>query len=87
MPTIQFRTDEATKVECSALFNQLGLTMSDAINLFLRQTLLHNGLPFEIKIPRYNSATLDALNDMEQSKAQNIRGQGVETVLSELKSD
>ena len=87
MPTIQFRTDEATKVECSALFNQLGLTMSDAINLFLRQTLLHNGLPFEIKIPRYNSVTLDALKDMEQSKAQDIRGQGVETVLSELKSD
>ena len=87
MPTIQFRTDEATKLECSALFNQLGLSMSDAINLFLRQALLHGGLPFEVKVPRYNPATLAALADMEQGKGKGIKGQDVETLLANLKAD
>ena len=53
MATIQFRTDELTKKQSAALFKHLGITMSDAINLFLRQSILHGGLPFEIKIPNY----------------------------------
>jgi DNA-damage-inducible protein J len=87
MPTIQFRTDEATKLECSALFNTLGLSMSDAINLFLRQSLLRGGLPFEVKVPRYNSVTIAALADMEQSKGKGIKGQDAETLLADLKTD
>ena len=87
MPTIQFRTDESTKHECGELFNRLGLSMSDAINLFLRQTLLHGGLPFEVKLPSYNSTTLAALADMEQSKGKGIKGQDVETLLAGLKTD
>lgn len=51
MPTVQFRTDEATKVKAAAIFGHLGITMSDAINMFLRQAILHGGLPFEVKIP------------------------------------
>jgi DNA-damage-inducible protein J len=87
MPTIQFRTDESTKHECSALFNKLGLSMSDAINLFLRQTLLHGGLPFEVKLPSCNSVTIAALADMEQSKGKGIKGQDVEALLADLKTD
>lgn len=29
----------------------LGLSLSDAVNMFLRQTIMHNGLPFEVKYP------------------------------------
>ena len=85
MPTIQFRTDDITKANSAAIFQQLGITMSDAINMFLNQAILHGGLPFEVKIPGYNAETLAALADMEQSKAQNIRGKDVRSVLSELK--
>jgi DNA-damage-inducible protein J len=48
--------------------------MSDALNMFLRQSILHGGLPFELKIPKYNKVTLNALEDMEQSKGYNILG-------------
>jgi DNA-damage-inducible protein J len=68
MPTIQFRTDEATKTQSSEIFNHLGITMSDAINMFLRQSIFYGGLPFELKIPKYNKTTLDAITDMEQNK-------------------
>ena len=87
MPTIQFRTDSATKAQSNEVFQQLGITMSDAINMFLRQAILHGGLPFELKVPKYNKATLDALADMEQSKGQGIRGKEVHLALADLKAE
>ena len=35
MPTIQVRTDDQTKIDSTAIFDKLGITMSEAINLFL----------------------------------------------------
>ena len=87
MPTIQFRTDEATKAQSSEIFGTLGITMSDAINMFLRQSIFHGGLPFELKIPKYNKTTIDAFIDMEQSKGKGIRGKSVHAALADLKSE
>ena len=52
MPTIQFRTDDQTKAASSDLFSKLGLTMSEAINMFLRQSIMHSGIPFTLDVPR-----------------------------------
>jgi len=87
MPTIQFRTDEMTKAQSVEIFQTLGITMSDAINMFLRQSILHGGLPFELKIPKYNKVTLYALADMEQSKGKGIRGKDVRSALADLKAE
>ncbi len=87
MSTVQFRTDETIKTQASAIFQELGITMSDAINIFLRQSIMHGGLPFELKIPKYNEATLAALIDMEQSKGKGIHGVDVNTALTALKGD
>jgi len=83
MSTIQCRTDAATKAQSAAIFQQLGITMSDAINMFLRQSILHGGIPFELKIPKYNEVTLAALADMDKSKG--ISGQDVQAALADLK--
>lgn len=87
MPTVQFRTDETTKLQAGAIYKQLGITMSDAINMFLRQSIMHGGLPFELKIPKYNKTTIAALTDMEQSKGKGIRGKTVSKALAELKAE
>jgi DNA-damage-inducible protein J len=86
MSTIQFRTDDATKTQSAEIFQQLGITMSDAINMFLRQSILHGGLPFELKIPKYNEVTRAAIVDMERSKGKGIRGKAVSAALADLKS-
>ena len=44
--TISFRTDVETKAAASELFRDLGLDMSTAINMFLRQAITDNGIPF-----------------------------------------
>ncbi len=46
---INVRVDAILKQEAEALFNDLGLNMSSAMNLFLRSAMMHNGIPFEIK--------------------------------------
>jgi len=49
--TIQIRTDAEVKSAADSIFNKLGITMSDGINIFLRQVGLHGGFPFEVKLP------------------------------------
>ena len=57
----QIRIDSNVKQQATELFNNLGMDMSSAINIFLRQCILRGGLPFSVELPRYNRETLDAM--------------------------
>ncbi len=46
---INIQVDSQTKKEATNILNDLGLSMSTAINLFLRQVIKTDGLPFEVK--------------------------------------
>ena len=54
--TFTFRVNPQIKQDASDLFESLGITMSDAINLFLRQALREGGLPFEVKREKSEAA-------------------------------
>jgi len=58
---VRARVSEELKASTDALFSRLGLTMTEAITLFLSQCQLHQGLPFEVRIP--NAETMQALED------------------------
>lgn len=47
----QIRIEENTKKEAVELLEGLGLNLSEAVNMFLRQVILRRGIPFEIKYP------------------------------------
>ena len=51
VPT-QVRIDENLKKQASELFAQLGMDMSSAMNIFLRQCVLRGGLPFSVELPQ-----------------------------------
>lgn len=51
------RVDSVLKQEAEALFNDLGLNMSSAINMFLRSVVIYDGIPFEIKRQAPNAET------------------------------
>lgn len=44
------RVEPEIKEQAEMVLNKLGIPMSSAINIFLRQVILQNGLPFEVKI-------------------------------------
>ena len=63
MPTIQVRTDDQTKTASAALFSQLGISMSDAINMFLRQSVMRGGIPFTLTVPEKQDSSSELLDN------------------------
>lgn len=47
MTTVSFRTDRLLKKKAEALFGEMGLTMSAALNMFLSQAVRERGMPFQ----------------------------------------
>lgn len=60
IPT-QIRIEEKLKKQSVELFNNLGLDMSGAITIFLKQCVLHNGLPFAVEMPHYSQEVVEAM--------------------------
>jgi len=48
---IHARVDAETKSQAQSVLSSLGMTLSEAIVLYLRQIAFHRGIPFEVKIP------------------------------------
>lgn len=61
---INARTDARLKTEVEAIFHQLGLTPTAAINMFYQQVKLHDGMPFPVKIP--TALTLKTVRDADR---------------------
>ncbi len=77
MPTTptQIRIDSNIKREATALFSNLGLDMSSAVNLFLYQCVLRGGLPFAVEVPQYSNKTLNAMAEARKiSRDPDIKG-------------
>jgi len=59
--TTSIKLDIETKAKAKKIFKELGITMGEAVNIFLSQVALHKGLPFEVKIP--NKETVKAIKE------------------------
>ena len=73
VPT-QVRIDENLKKQATELFSQLGMDMSSAMNIFLRQCVMRGGLPFDVVVPQYKSEVLEAMEEAKRlSKETNAK--------------
>ena len=70
MAQVNFRIDDKVKADADALFERLGMNMSTALSIFIRQALSHHGLPFEIKEdPFYSPQNLAHLRETSDDYA------------------
>ncbi len=60
---LNIRTDKAVKAEAEKIFQELGLTMTTAVNMFLRQAIRENGIPFDLRLDTPNRETSLAINE------------------------
>ena len=60
---LTIRTDKEVKAEAERIFNALGLNMTTAVNIFLRQTIRENGIPFDLKLNVPNDTTAAAIEE------------------------
>lgn len=70
----QIRIDETTKKQAVELLEGLGLNLSDAVNMFLKQIILHNGIPFEVKYPEFKPEVIEAMEEAKRiSRDPNVK--------------
>ena len=64
--TINARTERELKEEVEVILKSLGISTTEAINIFFRQVKLRRGLPFPVEIP--NEETLRVFEDSDEGK-------------------
>lgn len=68
--TIQTRIDENLKEQADKIFEAMGLKMSEAIRMFVKQSINIGGLPFQ---PRAAEKTIAAIAELENKKGKKVK--------------
>ena len=63
---LNIRIDKSVKEQSDKIFNELGLNMTTATNMFLRTAIRENGIPFELKLDVPNDTTLAAIKEEKE---------------------
>jgi len=84
---LNIRIDANLKKQAEEIFNELGLNMSTALTVFLRQTVRSNGIPFEMRLDTPNAETLAAIEDVKLRR--NLSGpfNSVKELMEDLNAD
>ena len=64
--SVNVRTTEDVKKGAEVILNGLGLNISSAVNLFLKQVINYRGIPFDLRLP--NNEALQAMDDIENTR-------------------
>ncbi len=85
--SMTIRMDREVKQQAQQIFSDLGMDMTTAINVFLRQAIRHNGFPFEIKLDIANTVTFTAMEDTINGR--NLHGpfDSVEALMEDLNAE
>lgn len=65
MATINVNVDDKVKEQAKETLEYLGTNFANVINMLLRQIILTESIPFEIKIPKLNAETINAIKNAE----------------------
>ena len=87
---INVRVDTELKQEAESLFEDLGLSMSAAITMFLKSAVSHDGIPFEVKRMIPNEQTKAALAEydaMKDKTGKYKRYSSFDELLNEVQND
>ena len=86
---LNIRIDADLKKQAEQIFNELGLNMSTALTVFLRQTVRSNGIPFDLRLDVPNDETLEAIEEVRRMKKNPSLGKAysdVDQMMKELGS-
>ena len=66
--SMTIRTNREIKKEAQEIFSALGIDMTTAINVFLRQAIYFKGFPFDVRLDIPNEETMAAINEVKELK-------------------
>ena len=81
------RMDSDIKKQCETLYGELGVNLTTAINVFLRQSLRVGGFPFDVRLDQPNKETIAAMLEAERiAKDPSVKGSSdLDELFAELK--
>ena len=84
---INIRMDSDLKAQADALFGELGMNLSTAFNIFVRQSIRDGGIPFEITLNQPSKDTIAAMLEAERiAKDTSVKGYNdLDELFAELK--
>lgn len=71
---VQIRVEEELKTEASKVYEKLGIDLPTAVRMFLKRTVLENGIPFSMTLPRTEykaERAMRAMYEMNESARRN----------------
>lgn len=77
--TLNIRTDPDVKRRAESIYQSFGITLTDAVNIFLRKSIMEGGLPFEMRPPVPNAETLAAMRETEDILAGRVQSKRYST--------
>ena len=66
--TMNIRVDSDIKNNAKKIFAELGMDLTTAVNIFLRQSIREHGMPFELKLRVPNDETVEAIRQVNNKK-------------------
>lgn len=57
------RMNKQKKMSLEELYGSLGMTLAEAVNIFFEKSLMEGGIPFDVRVPRYNRETEAAIQE------------------------
>ena len=82
--SMSIRLDSEVKEQAQQVFNNLGMDMTTAINIFLRQAIQYQGLPFDVRLDE-NRKLLEVLTDLDQNRNMSQSFESVSDLMEDLR--
>ena len=83
--SMSIRLDSEVKEQAQQVFSNLGMDMTTAINIFLRQAIQYQGLPFDVRLDE-SRKLLQVLTDLDQNRNMSQSFESVSDLLEDLRS-
>ena len=83
--SMSIRLDSEVKEQAQLVFNHLGMDMTTAINIFLRQAIQYQGLPFDVRLDE-SRKLVEVLADLEQNRNMSQSFGSVSDLMEDLRA-
>ena len=83
--SMSIRLDSEVKEQAQQVFSNLGMDMTTAINIFLRQAIQYQGLPFDVRLDE-NRKLLEVLTDLDKNRNMSQSFESISDLMENLRA-
>ena len=87
MAIVQFRVDDDIKDQATAVYSNLGIDLSTALRMFLKRSIMANGIPFSMTLEENNTDTISVIEAPVKKQKEHNNSVEVDMTLDEINEE